>query len=139
VFPIALFVYGFLGFTLRRIFRLSWGFTVLLVAALALFNAGIERSLPAGLLNGSIMYLPAVMALAIASAAASLKGLPSARLLALAGGTLVLSLAFRTVDRDICAMLPFGTHFIWHVLNGAVLWFCLEAALRYGKPVPKMN
>jgi hypothetical protein len=137
VLPITVFIYGFLGFALRRFFRLSWPATLALVAVLGFFNAGVDRFHPAGLFNGSIMYLPAVAALLISSAVASIKALPPARLLALAGGTLLLSLVFRTIDRETCTLLPSGTHFLWHILNGIVLWFCLEAALRCGKSLPK--
>ncbi|NJN40478.1 MAG: hypothetical protein HC807_06085 [Gammaproteobacteria bacterium] len=33
-----------------------------------------------------------------------------------------MSLTFRTLDRDLCAAIPLGTHFLWHLLNAVVLY-----------------
>jgi hypothetical protein len=38
----------------------------------------------------------------------------------------------RTFDRALCPFLPFGTHFLWHVLNGLVLFLLLRIVLRAG-------
>jgi hypothetical protein len=49
----------------------------------------------------------------------------------LAGAVLfAISLAFRTADLEICATLPIGTHFLWHLLNGAVLAAAIGALAR---------
>jgi hypothetical protein len=37
-------------------------------------------------------------------------------------GIFSLSLVLRTVDAAICPAFPLGTHFIWHLLNGLVLY-----------------
>jgi len=50
----------------------------------------------------------------------------TARGLALGAGLLVLSLGFRTLDQPLCASLPAGTHFLWHVLNAAMLGWMIE-------------
>ncbi len=73
-------------------------------------------------LNGSLMYLPAlivVLALGFHHARAERPG----RYDLLAAGTvLAVSLTFRTVDREYCEAFPLGTHFVWHLLNGLVLY-----------------
>ena len=43
---------------------------------------------------------------------------------------LCVSLAFRTIDLPICARLPLGTHFMWHVLNGIMLGWMIEVYRR---------
>jgi hypothetical protein len=49
-----------------------------------------------------------------------------ARGLAVGAGVLVVSLAFRTLDGPLCGLVPVGTHFLWHVLNGVMLgWMIL--------------
>ncbi len=53
-----------------------------------------------------------------------------ARGLALGAGLLVLSLTFRTLDLPLCAHLPLGTHFAWHVLNGLMLGWMIEVYRR---------
>jgi hypothetical protein len=43
-----------------------------------------------------------------------------------------VSLVFRTVDQAICGAFPLGTHFVWHVLNAAVLFVLLNVAITHG-------
>lgn len=40
-----------------------------------------------------------------------------------------LALALRTLDMPLCPFIPPGTHFLWHLLNSAVL-YCLVCAAR---------
>ncbi|WP_208347535.1 ceramidase domain-containing protein [Pseudaestuariivita rosea] len=39
---------------------------------------------------------------------------------------LIASLTFRTLDEPLCAALPLGTHFMWHILNGIMLGWMIE-------------
>jgi hypothetical protein len=48
---------------------------------------------------------------------------------AIAGAIFALSLSLRTIDRDACSFLPTGTHFLWHLLNGLVLYLVSRAVL----------
>lgn len=50
--------------------------------------------------------------------------------LALGAVVLVISLAFRTIDAPLCAGWPLGTHFLWHLLNGAMLGWMIEVYRR---------
>lgn len=34
-----------------------------------------------------------------------------------------LALFFRAVDLPLCDMIPFGTHFMWHILNAFLLYY----------------
>jgi hypothetical protein len=38
-----------------------------------------------------------------------------------------LSLFFRTIDMKFCTTWPFGTHLMWHLLNGIVLFMMTKA------------
>ncbi|MGK3200101.1 hypothetical protein [Amycolatopsis sp. MEPSY49] len=49
---------------------------------------------------------------------------------AVAGAVFALSLSLRTLDRDVCAYVPVGTHFLWHLLNGLVLYLVSRAVIR---------
>jgi hypothetical protein len=40
------------------------------------------------------------------------------------------------MDQAICAAWPLGAHFIWHVLNAAVLFILTAAAIRFRAAVP---
>ena len=54
-----------------------------------------------------------------------------ARGLAIGAGLLVLSLTFRTIDQPSCAVLPVGTHFMWHILNAIMLAWMIEVWRRH--------
>jgi len=44
---------------------------------------------------------------------------------------LILSLTARTLDLPLCASLPLGTHFLWHVFNGVMLGWMIEVYCRH--------
>jgi hypothetical protein len=54
-----------------------------------------------------------------------------ARGLAIGAGLLVLSLTFRSLDEALCDSLPLGTHFLWHLLNAAMLGWMIEVLRRH--------
>jgi hypothetical protein len=49
----------------------------------------------------------------------------------LGAAILVTSLTFRTLDGPLCQIVPFGTHFLWHVLNGLMLGWMIEVYRRH--------
>lgn len=53
-----------------------------------------------------------------------------ARDFAVGAALLVVSLAFRTLDAPLCPAWPRGTHFLWHLLNAAMLGWMIRAYLR---------
>jgi hypothetical protein len=46
-------------------------------------------------------------------------------------GILAVSLTFRALDEPLCAVLPIGTHFMWHLLNGLMLGWMIEVYRRH--------
>jgi hypothetical protein len=57
---------------------------------------------------------------------------PAGPRLLLAAGIFALSLALRTADLPLCAVLPSGTHFLWHLLNAVVLYSLVRTMIRHG-------
>lgn len=55
----------------------------------------------------------------------------TARGLTVGAGILVASLLFRTLDGPVCATVPVGTHFLWHVLNGVMLGWMIVVYMRH--------
>ena len=131
VTPIAAFVLLYLYAVNRAAFGLGpWaalGLTALFFPYVAMM-VPVFSMVPG--LGASAGYVP--VALLILLYAAFLRGrLPDfARGLAVGGGLLILSLAFRTADEAICAAVPLGTHFMWHLLNGLMLGWMIEVYLR---------
>ena len=144
VIPIALFIYGYFWLAMRRFLGLGTAAAACVTLAFLAFSFGLTPALDAltgrslaEASNGSIDYLPAILALAGVSAAL-LAIRPSTgarreagrRLLAVAGLFLV-SLTARTLDRAACPAIPFGTHWLWHLLNACVLYALIAAAIRF--------
>ena len=46
----------------------------------------------------------------------------------------VISIIFRSIDYIFCNSIPFGTHFIWHILNGILLSALVLFFYRSSKP-----
>ena len=128
VVPIAIFIYGYFLLALRRFFSLPM---IASAAITLLFAAGSLFASTVDALNGSVGYLPALAALVVF--AALLWASPERRqpALGLAAAALVfaISLFFRTIDRAVCGVVPFGAHFLWHMLNACVLWLLLRTAI----------
>ena len=142
VIPIALFIYGYFWLAMRRFLALAGPMATAATLAFLALSFGLAPALDAvtgrsssALSNGSIDYLPAVLALA-GVATALLIGEPARRdrrtglhLIAVAGLFLV-SLSARTLDHAACQAMPLGTHWLWHLLNACVLYALIRVALR---------
>lgn len=124
--PIAVFIYGYLFFALRRFLGLSLLVSLALLAAFVAFSYAENAIVPRGTFNGSHAYLPALAATLVIGWL--VRHGPGGTYVLMAGATLALSLIFRSIDNAVCASLPLGTHFLWHLLNGAVLYLLLRAA-----------
>lgn len=55
----------------------------------------------------------------------------TARNLAIGAAILCLSLTARSLDEPLCAAIPFGTHFLWHILNALMLGWMIETWRRH--------
>jgi len=127
VIPIGIFIYGYLLLALRRFFPLSLLASWAIVIAFAATASFVTLAVPNDLLNGSHAYLPAWCAVLVIGRLT--RDTPHGRLLLATALVLAVSLAFRTVDLTVCGALPLGTHFVWHALNGLVLYLMLRAAM----------
>jgi hypothetical protein len=84
--------------------------------------------------NGTTGYLPAFLAMLVFGVLCLWRGSPAGWYLLAAGCIFVVSATSRMIDPVVCDTFPLGTHFLWHTLNGVMLWVALAAAVRYGKP-----
>jgi hypothetical protein len=55
----------------------------------------------------------------------------TARGMVVGAAILVASLTFRTLDGPLCDVVPFGTHFLWHLLNALMLGWMIEVWRRH--------
>jgi len=120
VVPIFLYQLAFLWLYMQRVARLGTFFRAVLVGGFLLVS--LYALTFKAMLNGSVMYLPAILSVM----AVSVYHYSSKRVEPMLGWyalfVFALSLFFRTVDVSLCPVWPLGTHFVWHLLNGVLLY-----------------
>jgi len=128
----AVFLYGFVRHAIGAPTWIALG----VAAAFALISYAFPLLFPPGALNGSTAYAPNLLGLLVMSAWLAQRRAPAARALGLASVVFCISLTLRTLDQRICARFPLGTHFLWHLLNGLLLWIVSREMLlgRYRSP-----
>ncbi|RZQ65100.1 hypothetical protein [Amycolatopsis suaedae] len=95
-----------------------------------------------GLLGIGGTYLPALIGLFVFAGLLAASRRPEIRRwwprFAVTGGVFGASLALRTADHSVCGSFPPGTHFLWHLLNGLVLYL-VSAAAALAPPPPRTS
>lgn len=130
VLPIAVFIHLAIFSASLRVFGAHWWWAVIYVIAFANLSYYWETNIPTGWLNGSVTYLPALFALLVMAALAKIKNLQAAIPFCTAAALLVASLTFRSFDMAMCDITAgIGTHFMWHVLNGLLMFNVIKALL----------
>ena len=125
--PILLFQLCYLWLYARRIMRLR---TVFSAAAIAAYMAAafLGRQFP-HLLNGSLVYAPAMTLMLGLGLYHFLRHQVGRVLLLATAGIFLIALALRSVDEAACPYIPTGTHFLWHVLIAVVLYLSMRALI----------
>lgn len=129
VIPILLYQIAFICMYARYAIKLSWPkggalFALFIVSSLA------ADKIPAHYMNGSLSYAPAFVFL-LSFALWHMKNVAEEKtVLFIAAAVFALSLTFRSIDMAICSAIPIGTHFLWHCLNGVVLYLTTRGFMR---------
>lgn len=128
VLPITLFILAYLILIVRRGFEWRWPWAILVGIAflpISVIITGGVKMVTGDLLGGSSSYLPALGALIVCGLLLRHHKAASGHALLLAAGLFLTSLVFRTLDQPLCTLLPLGTHFLWHILNGILLGYLI--------------
>lgn len=125
VIPILLFQLVYLWVYSRQIICIERKYTaglllVYLVAAI------VGRQYP-HLLNGSLIYAPALFTLLVLGMYHFLTLKQKPYLILIATGIFIVSLIGRTLDSALCPWIPVGTHFVWHICNAIALYLLTKA------------
>ena len=132
VLPIAIFTLSFIYLANRDF----WGWPVwgAALGTLAFIPyAAVLTPVFAGLPFFSISSVYWVLPILIAAYGVLLlwRKAETGRGLLIGAAVLTLSLVFRSLDETLCGSVPFGTHFLWHVLNGIMLGWMIEVWRRH--------
>ena len=138
VVPIQVFILAYLALATVRFFALPWWAGGLAALAFVPLAAGLSRAVAAvvGPLNGSVSYLPVPVLILGYAALLARRDPETARGLAAGAGILAVSLFFRTIDAGVCGGFALGTHFLWHLLNAAMLGWMIRVFVRAGMRQP---
>ena len=128
---IGIFNLAYLLLFVRLVARRPWPWALGAALAFIVVDRLAGAVLPSSAVNGSLLYAPALLVLSGLTAYALRRAPPAGRLMLGAAAAFWLSLVLRSLDRALCPVWPWGTHFAWHLLNAWVL-YRLSAALLHG-------
>lgn len=132
VVPIVAFILAYVFVATRDFFGArGWVAAVAAVAFVpyAVVLTPVFRALP--FFEVSAFYWPVPVLIAAYAVALRARAPATARGLAVGAGILCLSLVARSVDETLCAAIPLGTHFLWHLLNALMLGWMIEVWRRH--------
>jgi len=120
------FLYAFL----RHPARLGTGLALAGALVFTVASYFAPRALPAGFLNQTGAYFPYLIGLLGITAWLRHARREGWRGFAAAIVLFCAALVLRTIDPLVCERFPLGTHFLWHLLNAAVLLMLARALVR---------
>jgi hypothetical protein len=134
VVPIMAFTFAYLWIAQRRFLGLSAAWAGVNLALFAVM--GWRLNFVTGMLrfNGSVAYFPCLAALVVIGLVLRRRGHVAATPVLTAALLFAASLFWRSVDLLLCDWFPVGTHFMWHLINGIVLYVLVKAVIN---PAPK--
>ncbi len=122
IIPIICFVCCFLVISLRSLLGLSKAQSfAALIAFLGVSYLMIQLPREYSF-NGSASYFGCLFALLVIGAALAYRGHPAKHAFLMACLLFTLSITFRSIDMSVCEDFVHGTHFLWHICNGMVLY-----------------
>jgi hypothetical protein len=125
--PILLFQLCFLWQYLRTCAGMRPIPAAVLLCGYVLCNVLMEQVPP--WLNGSVLYAPTVVAIACLAVYHYRSKQPDRWLMGAFTLLFCAAITFRSIDRLACPYVPFGTHFLWHLLNGVVFFLAMRVII----------
>lgn len=130
VIPIALFIVFYIGLFFRVILRKTWIQVALAYAGFVAVSAFFSLVIDPQWVNHSQNYFGTLVFLIVLFFSAKKADLPDAKKYLFATLLFAVSLTARSIDMDACDAMSFGTHFLWHTLNGILLYGVMRVAIR---------
>ncbi|MCK4563887.1 MAG: ceramidase domain-containing protein [Verrucomicrobia bacterium] len=127
VLPILFFQLLYAWLYCREIARIhfTYALAILLAYCVAAF---VGRQFP-HVLNGSLIYAPAMVFLVVLGIYHLATRRMERYIVLTATGVFFVALISRTVDTAVCPHFLLGTHFMWHVCNALVLYLMMRGLL----------
>lgn len=125
VLPIMILMCTYFFYVLKKVFRFSLITTIFGLLTFFLVGFLLEAYLPRWF-NGSISYAHAFASMGLTywftrhTNPIFSKSVKTALIL------FFISLVFRSTDMAFCESITIGTHFLWHLINGAMIGYLLK-------------
>lgn len=127
--PIVMFIMIYFTSVLFRIGKCTLFQAAVCLVAFVGFSHMLVAQFPRAM-NDSIGYLSSMLALIVIAVHLHMRARPSSQYFMLASLIGVISLFCRAIDKEVCDIFPFGTHFLWHSCNATLLYILLKQIIR---------
>ncbi len=131
VIPIAAFILVYLFAVNRDVVGMKWWVALIATCGFFPYAAAVvwvTQQLPFFSISNFYWTVPLLLCL-YAYPLRHKPGIASGFLIGAA--ILTVSISFRSVDEILCESIPFGTHFLWHILNGVMLGWMIHVYTRH--------
>ena len=125
--PILLFQLWFLWLYLRTCVGMKAASAAVLLGGYIVTSILMMKVPP--YLNGSILYAPTIVVLLCLAAYHYTTRQPERGLLGIIAILFCVAITFRSIDSVACGWVPIGTHFLWHLFNGALFYCAMRAII----------
>src|SRR5918992_3214987 len=127
IIPILIFIVWFIWLYTRNVMGLR---SLLAVASVAAFLLATFLVIPlSGVLHGALVYTPGLIVTLVLGVFQARERRVARFTLLAAAGVYLAALFFRTIDNEVCPVLPIGTHFLWHLLIGLVTYLAIRTLI----------
>jgi hypothetical protein len=129
IIPIAIFIHVAVCSIFYRVFKFKFPLALLCTI---LFGAGsfYFKDLMPAKYNNFALYTPTLIFMTALSVGLAIRKNLLFKYFGLVAVLFAASLGFRTIDMQVCEQFALGTHFMWHLVNGAVLYFAIRALIK---------
>lgn len=122
IIPILLFIMTYIWLYMRGVLGVGPGMAALSVGGFVLLT--FIAIAYAQVLHGALVYTPGLLVVLILGLIRQQQ--VERFTLLLGAGVYLAALFFRTIDNEVCAAVPIGTHFLWHLLIGSVTYLAMR-------------
>ena len=127
IVPILIFLICYIWLYARNVIGMRSLFAVASVAAFLLATFFFLQH--ADVLHGALVYVPGLMVALVLGVFHTTQRMVARFTLLVAAGVYLAALFFRTIDNEVCPVLPIGTHFLWHILIGLVTYLAMRSLI----------
>ncbi|MEQ1789821.1 MAG: ceramidase domain-containing protein [Rickettsiales bacterium] len=128
IIPIGIFIHVAICSIFFRVLKLRLPLAVLCTLLFGGFSFYFKDLLP-HTFNSFALYTPTLIFMGCLSIGLLIAKKPLFKHFAIIAVLFAFSLAFRTIDMEVCGQFALGTHFLWHLINGAVLYTTIRAII----------